>query len=243
MSKLFDIGYKSGENIKLANKILRVSRINSTDIVLYFFNKELQWNKITIKKGDPIPSYLEPKYALRIIPYRPDILEDRIDNNHFYEALLLLKLGDSVKQLYKYYKSRCQYSNYSEWKSAISIGLFRDKTITDKILNKQEVSESLRNLILKINNPIVEREFDNCNKNTFDFVTIYMSISSTMENRKEIIKDNLKEINKIALTKIKKSKCLEKYGVPINFLRLTRYVITRQSELMLQYELKEIKVD
>lgn len=37
MSKLFDIGYKSGENIKLANKILRVSRINSTDIVLYFF--------------------------------------------------------------------------------------------------------------------------------------------------------------------------------------------------------------
>lgn len=70
-----------------------------------------------------------------------------------------------------------------------------------------------------------------------------MSISSTMENRKEIIKDNLKEINKIALIKIKKSKCLEKYGVPINFLRLTRYVITRQSELMLQYELKEIKVD
>lgn len=113
---------------------------------------------------------------------------------------------------------------------------------TDMILKNYQTTSEVKNFIYHIERPIFERETDNKNKNTFDFIRIRLSIASKEKysNQKQFIKNNLKDIASIALTKIQNTKYYQKYGIPINYLRLTNAIITIDGQLELLFCLKNI---
>ena len=98
--------------------------------------------------------------------------------------------------------------------------------------------------ILKINNPSVERDTDNLDKDTFDFVRVMVSIpdKDTMNNAEvmSMYKKYKDRLMKDVLEKISNSRSFKKYNVPINFLRLSRSTVTSSREIMLLFELKRI---
>ena len=95
--------------------------------------------------------------------------------------------------------------------------------------------------ICKIDSPIFYRSPDNLNENTFDYIYIDVSIrsDSIMENRDEYLNAHIKEIAERVAEKLENSKDFQKYGVPINFLRVCRTTIKRKSSvLQFVFELK-----
>lgn len=98
--------------------------------------------------------------------------------------------------------------------------------------------------ILKINNPSVERDTDNLNKDTFDFIRVMVSIpdKDTISNSEvmSMYKKYKDRLMKDVLEKISNSRSFKKYNVPINFLRLSRSTVTSSREIMLLFELKRI---
>ena len=98
--------------------------------------------------------------------------------------------------------------------------------------------------ILKINNPSIERDTDNLNKETFDFVRVMVSIpdKDTMSNSEVMSMYNKYKdrLMKDVLEKISNSRSFKKYNVPINFLRLSRSTVTSSREIMLLFELKRM---
>lgn len=108
---------------------------------------------------------------------------------------------------------------------------------------KYQLDEYSR-FILKINNPSVERDTDNLDKDTFDFVRVMVSIpdKDTMNNAEvmSMYKKYKDRLMKDVLEKISNSRSFKKYNVPINFLRLSRSTVTSSREIMLLFELKRI---
>ena len=119
----------------------------------------------------------------------------------------------------------------------------RSKSLSNKILNKNDISDEVRKFVLNINKPVIERDVDNPNKNTFDFVRVYLSIPTkeSYPDRHGFIQNNMKQFVLLALERIKNEKSFQKYGVPVNILKLEHMVITQQSELMMLFCVKTIK--
>ena len=109
--------------------------------------------------------------------------------------------------------------------------------------NKCQLDEYGR-FILKINTPSIERDTDNLNKDTFDFVRVMVSIpdKDTMSNSEvmSMYKKYKNQLMKDVLEKISNSRSFKKYNVPINFLRLSRSTVTSTREIMLLFELKKM---
>ena len=116
------------------------------------------------------------------------------------------------------------------------------KSTTDTILENSKTNNEVKHFIYKIERPIFERETDNLKPNTFDFIRIRLSIASERKypNRKQFVKDNLRDIAIIALTKIKDTKSYQKYGIPVNYLKLENAAITIDNQLELVFGLKNI---
>lgn len=116
------------------------------------------------------------------------------------------------------------------------------KSTTDTILENSKTNNEVKHFIYKIERPIFERETDNLKPNTFDFIRIRLSIASERKypNRKQFVKDNLRDIATIALTKIKDTKSYQKYGIPVNYLKLENASITIDNQLELVFGLKNI---
>ena len=116
------------------------------------------------------------------------------------------------------------------------------KSATDTILENSKTNNEVKHFIYKIERPIFERATDNLKPNTFDFIRIRLSIASEEKytNRKQFVKDNLRDIATIALTKIKDTKSYQKYGIPVNYLKLENATITIDNQLELVFGLKNI---
>lgn len=95
--------------------------------------------------------------------------------------------------------------------------------------------------IAKIESPSIERETDNLNKKTFDFVRIRILLSDLQVDTKEEVKRNFEEILMRAIQKIQRNKAFQKYGVPVNFLKVTKVTLTQQKVLEILFELKQPK--
>lgn len=94
--------------------------------------------------------------------------------------------------------------------------------------------------VLSVDRPRFRRDVDNKNRNTFDFIDIDMVIRSS-DASKEKVKANKEEIFKKALSKLESSKSFQKYGVPINFLKMYQFVVHRDGSLTISFCIKELR--
>ena len=102
----------------------------------------------------------------------------------------------------------------------------------------------LDRFITRIDQPTIERDIENSNKDTFDFVRIRMNTLMNEENPMQVIRDHKKEILDMAVNKISKSKRFTKYGVPINFLKLDTFrYFDSIHEIELIFVLKDISTE
>lgn len=99
----------------------------------------------------------------------------------------------------------------------------------------------LRHITFKKNDIKFVRMPENPNKNTFDY--IHMAIGLSGSSKKEFVRENYKEIVKRAVKILSESAKFNKFGIPVNCLKVEKAVITRQDELILTFGLKEIKID
>lgn len=90
-------------------------------------------------------------------------------------------------------------------------------------------------------NNSAERETDNNNKNSFDFIRIRISIPTkkSFPNRSRFVNDNMRYFIHAALSKIESSKRFLRYEIPVTCLSLKKATITCASELELLFELKD----
>lgn len=99
----------------------------------------------------------------------------------------------------------------------------------------------LERFITKIDLPVMERDVDNYNTKTFDFVRLHMYTLAYAENPMNTIKKYRKNILAMALDKIDQSKKFKRYDIPINFLKLDKITYCKsQNMIELLFVLKPI---
>lgn len=101
----------------------------------------------------------------------------------------------------------------------------------------------LERFITKIDRPIIERDTDNLNAKTFDFVRVHMyTLTYEEDDPLKLIKKYRKDILAMALEQIEKSKRFKHYGLPINFLKLDHFTYCdNQKMIELLFTLKPIE--
>lgn len=87
-----------------------------------------------------------------------------------------------------------------------------------------------------------ERETGNKKKNTFDFIRVDVGVPECRKDKVEFIKSNIGELNQRVLKKIENNKRFQKFGVPINFLKLSNVVLRCDDLIEFTFELKDIEV-
>ena len=178
------------------------------------------------------------------------------DEDGIYRCILEKELDESLKvkwnymrfqELYTYYKLGIKFSNLNLVKKAISklkvgdtLEVF-DEYLSNITFEKHKKPENLDRFITKINNPIFHRTPENLNKDTFDYIFIdVMILTEWEEDRISYIYKNKNEILKRVIEKLESNKKFQKYGVPINFLKVSRITLKRDSVLEFILELKNI---
>ena len=188
----------------------------------YFFNKDGIYSGLNEKemlKSD-VKIYIETasreKVRYRTHPAElMNFLNPEYDWNIFVTAMLKLKVGDTLEKLDEYYQN---------------------------LVSEKEIwSKSLKRFITKIERPIFICMPENPKKdNTFDFINVDVNIISEWPNKKQYIKMNIKEINKTVLDKIEKSRSFKKYGIPVNYLKISK--VTLRKDLNSLHYVIELKI-
>lgn len=112
---------------------------------------------------------------------------------------------------------------------------------TARLMAQANVPFDVYAKITKIETPMFERERDNSNKKSFDFIRISaLTIEMPRDETKAFLSENKTAVIKLILAAIRKSKTFQNFGVPINFLRLSNCVLTNDHRLEFLFELKKI---
>ena len=114
-----------------------------------------------------------------------------------------------------------------------------DNFLSEAHFTKHEKPTELDRFITKIETPTFLRYPENLNKNTFDLIYVDVNVLSNWdEDRLTYIQKNIKKITSRVLTVIDDSKTFQKYGIPINFLKVSRLTLRRNNILEFVFELK-----
>lgn len=113
------------------------------------------------------------------------------------------------------------------------------------IQDKDELLNDADRFIIKVAKPIIERETNNFNENTFDFIRVEVYLPAnpcvTKDDIRDGVKKHYREICKKSLEKIEYDRNYLKYGVPINILSLSKMVISYKAKSVeLLFEPKKI---
>ena len=207
-------------------KDIRGIIIRCKDNCSYYFNNEGIYSVTERLKSDRIPHFA----------YNSTIIFGEINEKLIRKAIAQLQLGDHISKLI-------------EWMDILKI-------------EKKELPKGLdRFLTLKTTDIFSERDPENTNDETFDRIRIICRLISSVDffnglndesinniesikgKQKAYIIKNRKKILQIVLDKLKESNKLAKFGVTINFLRLTSCYLNNDSTLVLIFELKELEQD
>lgn len=157
--------------------------------------------------------------SLRYVRHRGDLYQPEISNvspRVVSMSITKLKVGDTIDTFFNY--------------------------IEETKENRIPLPTGIDRFITRIEPPAIEREFGNTDKNTFDFIYVDVCIIKSWDtDKKEYIQANIKEIKRRVVEKIETSNRFKRYGIPVNFLKLTSITLTRDDVLHFIFELKEIK--
>lgn len=198
-------------NYHLPNRLLRAIREKG-----YYFNSEGVYCSDSLKNlynrgmRGIIQTY-DDKYRA-YSTYKPEF--NNVSQRIVSRAITTLEEGDTISKFFEYLE-----------------------TLEPK--PRQELPTGLDRFITRICPIRIQREYGNKNTKTFDFIYVDVCIISEWEtDRKQYIKENMPEIKKRVVTKIEESKQFKRYGIPINFLKLTSITLTRDDVLHFIFELK-----
>ena len=93
--------------------------------------------------------------------------------------------------------------------------------------------------VARIGSPTIEREPENKNPKTFDFVRIEVFLSDMQLDTLQEVKNHYNEIMEMVIRKIERSRSFTRYGVPVNCLKVAKATLTRQKVLEIVFELKD----
>ena len=101
----------------------------------------------------------------------------------------------------------------------------------------------LDRFICRFYRPEFHRLPENTQKNTFDFIIMEVSVLSeeAIPNRDEYLRQNIQEISMRVTKKLESNRSFTKYGVPVNFLKITEATLNKRTGILrIQFELKDI---
>lgn len=117
---------------------------------------------------------------------------------------------------------------------------FKEKIKNTK-LDTHHKPEGLDRFITKIEKPYFVKKPENCDKNIFDYIYIDLCIVHEWnEDKREYIKEHMKGIKNMMIDKLEADTTFKRFGVPINFLRISRLTLKNNDVLQFVLELKEI---
>lgn len=108
-----------------------------------------------------------------------------------------------------------------------------------RFLKKKQIKGPYTDFVLTVNRPKFRREVGNKDTKTFDFIDVEMVVRST-DATKEKVKANKDEIFKKAVEKLENNKSFQKYGVPINFLKMYQFVVRKDGTLIISFCMKGV---
>ena len=101
--------------------------------------------------------------------------------------------------------------------------------------------------ITGIYKPDIEREIDNVNTKTFDFITVYYSLKSSLTMSQEdlmaAVNRDIRDIVQHAFHLIDGACTFQKFGIPVNILKCSRCMVTADRMLQLTFEPKIRNLD
>ena len=104
---------------------------------------------------------------------------------------------------------------------------------------KERSIEEISDPIISVSNPDITRKIGNNNKDTFDFVAVELLLRHDLgiQDMDAYVKENIEMFNKRALEKIATSKKYQKFGVPVEYLKLYSVGTHIKTEVRMMYEL------
>lgn len=140
--------------------------------------------------------------------------------------------------------------NLNVWHKAVSqfeVGMTLDECIriflkTESVHRVLQEQPPIDRLVQSIASPIYERNPENKNESTFDRVRIVVGLCRYQFTSWEALRDEVEkhrdEIYQRVVSKLENDRQFKKYGVPINFFRLSDAILLRNFSMEFIFELK-----
>lgn len=238
--------YKGFNNFREKNQIYRTQKMQETE-------------KLDISQIKLIP------YEALVLPGNSKLDVNFFDENGILHSVPLTKSYGIVNGVNEQGKINVEYREIMKRKMFGSNNLHLVRCVLknmksgdtfQKFLNECEkisyetlpklYSSELERFVGRIDKVCIEREPENLNKNTFDFIRIkvYLNKLDSIEGSiKENAKKYLPDITNMILEKIKHNKYFQKYNIPIEFLKISKITLTKDATLEFIFELKEFCIE
>lgn len=126
---------------------------------------------------------------------------------------------------------------YNHWLYSFEALITAIKTMNPRSFCVKADEWNPEEFVLTVNRPIYRRAAGNKNTKTFDFIDIEMVIRSTDADKRKVLENKAEIFNK-AIEKLETSKQFQKYGVPINFLKMYQFVVRKDGTLIISFCMK-----
>lgn len=214
---------------------------DKTRSVYYFDDDEKlngipEWEAVLLLKNGALTGMKREQYSPGVYLWYPTIQLDRIEK----AAILTSQVRNGMNGCsFKRIKQKIAYERKTGSVELPDQSKRPWSPKQRKILLNGEFD--LERFITKIDRPTMERDTDNLNTKTFDFIRVHMYTLAYGENPIDIIKKYRKDILTMALDRIEETKRFQRYGVPINFLKLDRFTYCENQKMIeLLFTLKPI---
>ena len=149
--------------------------------------------------------------------------------------------GDRLSDIYKLYKKAPELIGERKRKQTEKQQQYMQKNLVYR------KDGTVIDYITGINKPDIEREIDNANTKTFDFITVYYSLKSSLTMSQEdlmaAVNRDIRDIVQHAFHLIDDACTFQKFGIPVNILKCSRCMVTADRMLQLTFEPKIRNLD
>lgn len=219
-------GYVKSVNItKKSHQVWFDANRNAYIHAVYEFNNDKYQHIINSIKSRIISMGLIPDSYEKFI---------RIDENR--DVYVPRKISGIYRGLTIWVASENAKGNYITYDDLIYHILHEIKK--KDFLQRKILTVLYEDFVLTTKVPRFRRDISNKDKSTFDFIDIEMVVRST-DATKEKVNANKQEIFDKAIAKLEVNKQFQKYGVPVNFLKMYQFVIRKDGTLIISFCIKD----